>query len=176
MPPEENKEDCLRSPSYSEFVDAKEDITGSPETTEVSKLVARTTESIKSNFENSLTQVILSASPFVKYPLPYLESEIGKACELRKYFPEVIYSTPQPAITTTDPTQILEDIDNNNMDDCFDSVMLNSKISTHKPRIHWEEAHLFTTSKLTSAIGSDEVQGMHLTLGTFYPDQSLSGK
>ncbi|XP_021945128.2 1-phosphatidylinositol 3-phosphate 5-kinase isoform X2 [Folsomia candida] len=160
MPPEENKEDCLRSPSYSEFVDAKEDITGSPETTEVSKLVARTTESIKSNFENSLTQVILSASPFVKYPLPYLESEIGKACELRKYFPEVIYSTPQPAITTTDPTQILEDIDNNNMDDCFDSVMLNSKISTHKPRIHWEEAHLFTTSKLTSAIGSDEVQGL----------------
>lgn len=41
--------------------------------------------------KKALENVILSTSPYVYYELPYLETEPGSKCELRKYFPEEIY-------------------------------------------------------------------------------------
>lgn len=45
-------------------------------------------------FRTSLSSSILSISPFVTFPLPYFETEAGKKCLLRKFFPpELFYST-----------------------------------------------------------------------------------
>ena len=41
--------------------------------------------------KKALENVILSISPYIHYDLPYLETELGSRCELRKYFPEEIY-------------------------------------------------------------------------------------
>ena len=41
--------------------------------------------------KKALEYVILSTSPYIHYDLPYLETEQGSKCELRKYFPEEIY-------------------------------------------------------------------------------------
>ena len=41
--------------------------------------------------KKALENVILSVSPYIHYDLPYLETEQGSKCELRRYFPEEIY-------------------------------------------------------------------------------------
>jgi 1-phosphatidylinositol-3-phosphate 5-kinase len=102
-------------------------------------------------FQSTLEHVILSASPFITYPLPYLETEAGKVCELRKFFPDILYWSSRAIKSSID-------LENNNIEDSYDAVLLNSKACVDKPRIHWEQQHSFTTSKLTSSISADEVQ------------------
>ena len=41
--------------------------------------------------KKALEYIILSISPYIHYDLPYLETDQGSRCELRKYFPEEIY-------------------------------------------------------------------------------------
>jgi 1-phosphatidylinositol-3-phosphate 5-kinase len=41
-------------------------------------------------FRQTLHGTLLSASPYIKYAVPYLESETGCKCELRKYLPEQV--------------------------------------------------------------------------------------
>lgn len=169
MPPEEEKE-IEKIPEISAtsdvFVDANEEevprLSNDIEGLNTKEIVQPTPiESHKTNFQNALNHFILSASPFIKYPLPYLETQYGITCELRKYFPEVMYSSPNSVGVIGSSTGVMvDDAENNNyIEDVSDPVMLNSKISTDKPRILWEPPHSFTTLKLTSAIGSDEVQG-----------------
>lgn len=44
-------------------------------------------------FKIALSSTVLSVSPFVSYPLPFLETELGRKCTLRSYFPhEPFYS------------------------------------------------------------------------------------
>lgn len=42
-------------------------------------------------FRTALNSTILSTSPNVTFPLPYLETESGKKCHLRSYFPSELY-------------------------------------------------------------------------------------
>lgn len=47
-------------------------------------------------FRTSLSSIILSVSPYISMPLPYLESEVGRKCALlRSYFPNEIYYSKQ---------------------------------------------------------------------------------
>ena len=41
--------------------------------------------------KKALENIILAVSPYIHYDLPYLETEQGFRCELRRYFPEEIY-------------------------------------------------------------------------------------
>lgn len=44
-------------------------------------------------FKTALSSTALSVSPFVAFPLPFLETETGRKCNLRNYFPhELFYS------------------------------------------------------------------------------------
>lgn len=42
-------------------------------------------------FKAALTTSILSISPFMAFPLPYLETEVGRKCVIRKRFPKDLY-------------------------------------------------------------------------------------
>uniref|UniRef100_A0A1Q3G2X3 1-phosphatidylinositol-3-phosphate 5-kinase n=1 Tax=Culex tarsalis TaxID=7177 RepID=A0A1Q3G2X3_CULTA len=46
-------------------------------------------------FRNALTSTVLSISPFMNFPPPYLETDKGRKCELRRYFPEELYYSKQ---------------------------------------------------------------------------------
>ncbi len=46
-------------------------------------------------FRTSLSATILSTSPFINFPLPFLESEAGRKCFLRNYFPIELYYSKQ---------------------------------------------------------------------------------
>lgn len=52
-------------------------------------------------FRQTLHGTLLSASPYIKYSVPHLESELGCKCELRKFLPEQIYWS---ALFTGEPT------------------------------------------------------------------------
>lgn len=42
-------------------------------------------------FKAALTTSILSISPFMAFPLPFLETEMGRKCEIRKRFPKDLF-------------------------------------------------------------------------------------
>uniref|UniRef100_A0A182NQ61 1-phosphatidylinositol-3-phosphate 5-kinase n=1 Tax=Anopheles dirus TaxID=7168 RepID=A0A182NQ61_9DIPT len=46
-------------------------------------------------FRSALSSTILSISPFVSFPLPHLETDCGRKCALRCYFPEELYYSKQ---------------------------------------------------------------------------------
>lgn len=49
------------------------------------------TQTKQIRFKRALDSVILSCSPFVKFDVPFLATEFGSKCELRKYFPDEVY-------------------------------------------------------------------------------------
>lgn len=46
-------------------------------------------------FKKALDDTILSVSPFLTFCIPYLETEIGRKCKLRLFFPDEIYYSEQ---------------------------------------------------------------------------------
>lgn len=50
---------------------------------------------LDNQFRLALDGTVLSVSPSVKYSLPYLETEAGRNCPLRKFLPKQIYWSPQ---------------------------------------------------------------------------------
>ncbi|XP_053672847.1 putative 1-phosphatidylinositol 3-phosphate 5-kinase [Anopheles nili] len=52
-------------------------------------------------FRSALSSTILSISPFVGFPLPFLETDSGRKCALRQHFPEELYYSKQWSVTGT---------------------------------------------------------------------------
>lgn len=46
-------------------------------------------------FRTALNSTVLSISPFLQFPLPYLETETGRKCALRSRFPDELYYSKQ---------------------------------------------------------------------------------
>lgn len=46
-------------------------------------------------FRTSLSSLVLSISPYLSFPLPYLETEQGRKCALRKHFPNELFYSKQ---------------------------------------------------------------------------------
>lgn len=46
-------------------------------------------------FRTALSSTVLSVSPFVAFPLPFLETEHGRKCNLRSFFPNELYYSKQ---------------------------------------------------------------------------------
>ncbi|XP_042212733.1 1-phosphatidylinositol 3-phosphate 5-kinase-like isoform X2 [Homarus americanus] len=47
------------------------------------------------SFRKSLDETLFSCSPYLKYSVPYLESEVGRNCILRRYFQKNLYFSVQ---------------------------------------------------------------------------------
>ena len=52
-------------------------------------------ETFDNKFRTSLSSTLLSISPFLNFPLPYLESETGKKCKLRSFFSKELFYSKQ---------------------------------------------------------------------------------
>lgn len=50
---------------------------------------------MSSQFRKALNGTVLSVSPYIVFPVPYLETEVGKKSKLRSFFPEEIYYSNQ---------------------------------------------------------------------------------
>lgn len=91
------------------------------------------------SFRRAVDDVLLSVSPTINYTVPYLENDIGKKCELRKYFPDNIYWSAQ-----LEPSPIVRN---------------ETSVET-KPLHHLElkDPHSFVSEILTENIQSLQVQ------------------
>lgn len=103
-------------------------------------------------FRKALDDIILSGSPFLNFSVPYLETEAGRNCVLRKFFPPDIFwsgqfeessmNTHSRTSSAVHITQIVQDFDNKSKD------------------IKILPKHPFTSAKLTSSVNSKEVQAL----------------
>lgn len=54
-----------------------------------------TEQPLTNSFRKVVDETILSCSPYLRYSVPYLESEVGQNCFLRKYFQKNLYFSVQ---------------------------------------------------------------------------------
>ncbi|XP_052764126.1 1-phosphatidylinositol 3-phosphate 5-kinase-like isoform X2 [Mya arenaria] len=97
-------------------------------------------------FKKSLDNTVLSTSPYIKYSLPFLETESGAKCELRKYFPEELYwsstlcdKSPPKAYTKKSDTS-------------------NTKVPCEMAHIEIQEAHEFIRQPLRESANNISIQ------------------
>lgn len=50
---------------------------------------------LSNHFRKALDDTILSISPYLVFSVPYLETDLGRKCKLRKFFPDIIYYSKQ---------------------------------------------------------------------------------
>lgn len=94
-------------------------------------------------FRESLEDTILSVSPYLLYSVPYLETELGRKCELRSFFPNQIYHSEQ--------------FDNNKRSKSFKE---NDYIDILKNNTKLNPVHPFVTAQIGNNINSCEIQTM----------------
>lgn len=177
-----------QSPGSDEFVEAREELSPlmtSPSRTETTESLSVDSGVLVASFKpdqaeiesrltcrrlkECLTNVILSASPFISYPLPYLETEEGKSCDLRRFFPMEAYWSTRLGLsgekrlgTTTigNHPPLATENENNLINVYMHGVFINSKIFMDSPAFERNGAHSLTFKKLTSPLGSEEVQSL----------------
>ncbi|XP_014610416.1 PREDICTED: 1-phosphatidylinositol 3-phosphate 5-kinase isoform X2 [Polistes canadensis] len=98
-------------------------------------------------FKKALEGTVLSVSPYLKFSVPYLETEPGRNCVLRSFFPREIFYSEQFLDKTKEARISNVSVEQN----LSDKPLLNLKL---KPR------HPFIEAKLTTDVESKEVQAL----------------
>ncbi|KAL3284887.1 hypothetical protein HHI36_019023 [Cryptolaemus montrouzieri] len=94
-------------------------------------------------FRKALDDTILCISPYIIFPIPYLETEVGKKCLIRKFFPPEIYHSQQ--------------FDNNMKPKSKEIEIKEPNFNEHD---NVKPPHPFTTMKFTTSIDSNDVQNL----------------
>ncbi|PSN57689.1 hypothetical protein C0J52_00310 [Blattella germanica] len=96
---------------------------------------------LTNRFRKALDDTILSSSPYLKFTVPYLETEPGRNCALRKFFPEEIFWSAQ-----------------------FDNITTNTRTissnEVNESQILQEGDSRYKEIKLTNSIDNREIQTM----------------
>lgn len=74
-------------------------------------------------FRKALNGTILSVSPYITFAMPYLETELGKKCKLRSFFPDEIFYSKQ---FLRDKKIKYAEVDNGDTDNNVESETVNS--------------------------------------------------
>ncbi|EFA00380.1 1-phosphatidylinositol 3-phosphate 5-kinase [Tribolium castaneum] len=111
--------------------------------TEGKEILAVAELPFSNNFRKSLDDSILCISPYLMFSVPYLETEVGKKCKLRKFFPTEIYFSEQ--FTNQTKVKIIKDIG--------EDVKENEQKSV-KP------LHPFLRTKITTSVDNNEIQSL----------------
>ncbi|OXU27408.1 hypothetical protein TSAR_004798 [Trichomalopsis sarcophagae] len=98
-------------------------------------------------FKKALEGTILSVSPYLKFSIPYLETEPGRNCVLRSFFPKELYYSAYFS---------------DKMEGAKLTSLMVESASSEKPmkKIKFEPEHPFIKAKLTAGADSREVQTM----------------
>ncbi|XP_058461080.1 putative 1-phosphatidylinositol 3-phosphate 5-kinase isoform X2 [Malaya genurostris] len=110
-------------------------------------------------FKTALFNTVLSISPFMSFPLPYLETENGRKCALRSRFPVELFHSKQWSERIYDK-----------------QVFTNSSLVRSKNANELLMPHEFTIYKITSSIDSKDVQAMlanYRSYGGRYAKQAI---
>lgn len=103
-------------------------------------------------FRTALSSTILSISPNLSFPLPFLETEPGKKCKLRNHFPkELFYSKHW--------SESVERLPHTDDDDDDDDGNINSKKKSTTR--HLLPIHEFVTQQIVVPIDNRELQSLY---------------
>lgn len=98
------------------------------------------------NFRKALDDTILCISPYLVFSVPFLETEIGRKCKLRKFFPDEIYHSNQfhnnKRMKAIKEVEIIENCDKNQQ-----PTKLNNP-------------HPFVTAQISISIDNNEIQNL----------------
>lgn len=99
-------------------------------------------------FKKALEETALSVSPYMKFPIPYLETEPGRNCLLRSFFPREIYYS----------AQFLDKVKENKTN----SATVNEQYTSEDPRtrVRFKSHHPFVQARLTTDCDNREVQSL----------------
>lgn len=134
------KEKLNNTENVSDFSDPLRATVLSKSSDNISQVELEVQHPVDNQFRSSLRSTILSVSPFVTFPLPYLESDAGKKCLLRSFFPNELFHSKQwshevEKVEKLEP--LLKPLAN-----------IESSTTTHK----------FVTMKITSSADNKDVQ------------------
>lgn len=125
-------------------------------------------------FRKAMEDTILSVSPLIRHPLPYLETEAGRNAPLRKYLPEVLYYSQQLKQSESPPRKIRY-----GQEDAANSETL---YSTSTPERN-STIHPFLRARITPAMSRTELLGLlsdfrarGVRPGSKLPDQVVKNK
>uniref|UniRef100_A0A182QYI4 1-phosphatidylinositol-3-phosphate 5-kinase n=1 Tax=Anopheles farauti TaxID=69004 RepID=A0A182QYI4_9DIPT len=105
-------------------------------------------------FRSALSSTILSISPFVSFPLPYLETDSGRKCALRCYFPEELYYSKQWSNDgTSGPSG---DRISANLTENFTGTAVGAPLEEEEKQLL--PIHPFVTHNITTSVESKEMQ------------------
>lgn len=109
-------------------------------------------------FRTALSSIVLSISPYVAFPLPFLETEQGRKCALRTFYPNELYYSKQWSDVPEKPTSV----------EVVPTQESNIAVSGKKCKPHTsclieillqlKPAHEFLTHKITTSIESRDMQ------------------
>ncbi|XP_026480830.1 putative 1-phosphatidylinositol 3-phosphate 5-kinase isoform X2 [Ctenocephalides felis] len=120
-------------------------------------------------FRLALSHSVLSVSPYLTFPLPYLESEAGRKCNLRKLFPvEMFYSEQFHEETATkEPETPTDD------EDCMNNIQLNPP---HPLLTHDIGSSLKNRVELEALVADFRATGGRLPYGIPYRQRDKDSK
>ncbi|EDV54978.1 putative 1-phosphatidylinositol 3-phosphate 5-kinase [Drosophila erecta] len=98
-------------------------------------------------FRTALSSTLLSVSPFLTFPLPYLETEQGRKCKLRKLFPAELYFSKQWSRTGLERP-----------DSMGDSETSKSEPGDKENQLQLLPPHDFVQMKITAPASSRDIQ------------------
>nr|XP_016929259.1 putative 1-phosphatidylinositol 3-phosphate 5-kinase [Drosophila suzukii] len=98
-------------------------------------------------FRTALSSTLLSVSPFLTFPLPYLETEQGRKCKLRKLFPAELYFSKQWSRTGLERP-----------DSVGDSDTRSEPGNKENQQMQLLPAHGFVQMKITAPASSRDIQ------------------
>lgn len=98
------------------------------------------------HFRKALDDTILCISPYLVFSIPYLETEQGRKCKLRKFFPSEIYYSLH-----FDPNKKIKSIKDS---DNYENAIKKCNVKKLKP------PHPFITAQICKSADSAEVQSL----------------
>ncbi|XP_046386822.1 1-phosphatidylinositol 3-phosphate 5-kinase isoform X2 [Ischnura elegans] len=136
--------DAEKNPQQSEVEDLIDEVFSS------NRLSVASNPRESNRFRKALDDIVLSASPYLRHSVPYLDTEVGRNCPLRKYFPAELYWSAQ--------------FENNQMcslgEEPVASSAVESQVEKVMPFTRCKNNHPFLRAKLTGSINSEAVQTM----------------
>lgn len=101
---------------------------------------------LMNKFKKALEDTILSVSPYLKFTIPYLETEAGRNCVLRQFFPKDIYYSEY----------FLEKVDDNRPEKIVESAQSAQNLLDN---VQLKSQHSFVQMKITSkTMDSKDIQ------------------
>lgn len=106
-----------------------------------------TEEPLSNSFRKALDETILSCSPYLRYSIPYLETEAGQNCLLRRFFQKDLYQS------------VLFEKDNLMRRPKF-SEMESKRDADGNQNVHIKDVHLLIKLQITTGVKDKEFQAV----------------